>query len=234
MIFESAMSIIEVDHISIDKARNPALAEAKHLGASALRYILVQYARFPRAIVDLLESARDNLGDWHGVPQELERNISEELGGGDPRNAHYRLLRQGLLDEFGVDIESCNTSIGTNSFLISMAGLVGHSQPAVAAGAAYSIEASAVGELSVVRAIADELSRRTFGRRIHTEGSLHIFLESHIAGFEIGHEEGLRRALEPHLRSTEQRNKHFLSGCRSVMQAMDNWWMSLASEARDR
>ena len=225
-VFDSAQQII-TDHPAVDAEHNPVIARKNNLGFDALVEIIANYARFPREIVSVLSSAQSALIEWSETAGELERNISEEMGDGSAEKAHYPMFRDGVFQEFGVDVEDYEQSLGTQRFLSSIRGLVSHAEPTFAAGAVYTIEATAVPELLVVKALTTELALFMNKSGINPDGLLFKFLESHISDFEIEHEQGLRKSLAGHLQVPEGPGA-FLEGCEEVMNAMDEWWASLA------
>lgn len=224
-IFESARQVI-FDHPAIDAGRNPVLIKAEGLGVSSLTKMIADYAKFPADIVRILSSAREMLGSWAEVARELDRNIAEELGDGRVESSHYSMLHDGVLQEFGVSVEDYPPSSGTQAFLSSLHGLVSDTDPAFVAGAAYAIEATAVAELRIVKALAENLARFVGRQGINRDGLLFGFLESHISGFELEHEQGLRNSLGTYLQKSDY--DAFLAGCEKIMKAMDEWWKSLA------
>ncbi|MEV0064570.1 DUF3865 domain-containing protein [Nocardia sp. NPDC050718] len=226
--FTRARVVIHYDHIAVDPARNPAIKAAATLSPAQLGWMIAQYTFLTKAIVGILSTAKENLSCWPEAATELERNIAEELGDGHPDREHFTMFKRGLEDELGIAVSAAVRWPVTETFLGALTRAMSDHRPFVVAGAVYSIEATAVEELKIVRTLIGEYARLSGNLVVRPDGLIHKFLESHICGFEPQHEMGLRQVVGGRLRA-ENDGRHFLAGCKMVMRAMDNWWAGLAT-----
>ncbi|MFE3544638.1 DUF3865 domain-containing protein [Nocardia sp. NPDC059177] len=228
--FAQAEAIIHHDYTAVDPDRNAVLSTASALSPEQSARVITQYTFFTKAIVDILSTATENLRCWPEVATELERNIAEELGGGHPDRAHYTVFKRGLEDELGIAVGAAEPGPATVHFLDALTRATSDHRPFFVAGAVYTIEATAVAELRIVRTLIGDYARISGNRIVDPDGLIHLFLESHINGFEPQHEMGLRQVVGGRLLAGNGRGD-FLAGCASVMHAMDDWWTGLAAAA---
>lgn len=213
----------------LDPENNPVSKNMQFQSTRSLVYVIEQYSTFPRLIVEMLRTAQHTLAPWATVADALDDNIQEELGSRTGGISHYNLLREGVLDEFGLDIQPVTPVGSTSAFHNECHGFLRSASLATAAGAIYAIEATSIGEIKCVAAIANEVSTRVNGRPLPIDGKVNRFLMEHIEDFEVGHERELRTALRPLL--TTENQAEFNEGVQDVIDAMSRWWSGLESEA---
>jgi uncharacterized protein DUF3865 len=203
------------------------------LSLDGLLHVVRNYARFPAEIVRILETGRTALSMWPDVADELSRNIDEESGPANCSGSHFEIFRTGIIREYGFDIRDATVHHATRAFIDTIIGLVSSADEGFAAGAVYAIEASAVPEIEVLRAVLDNLSNRLNGRGLITGSPLDQFVVLHLEHFEPEHEEGLRRVLRHHLAVPGVASTFTTGFCRTL-DAMDSWWIGLGHEAAVR
>jgi hypothetical protein len=216
-------------HPAVNVRLNPIIGHLPALTQRALLHVAVQYSIFPRHIVAILETAESALDSWSGVAKELARNIAEETGAASCSGSHYSLLRDGFEHEFGLVLSDEDPATATALFLETCYALAGCNNAARAAGATYAIEASAVGEIEVLRCVLNRLSILRNGRGLRSGGALDRFIALHVETFEPEHEAGLREALVPHICARVA--TEFEHSFEQMMSAMDTWWARLTLEA---
>ena len=214
---------------TLDMERNPVARLLPTVSTVVLRRVLLQYSFFSRDIVSLLERARSSLGVWETVRVELDRNICEELGSSTAGVPHYELLRQGILEEYRVDLATTRADPQTTEFIAFCYGCMIDHGPAYTAGSVYALEATASAEITVLQHLACELSIRELGRPIPRKGLLFKFLHCHVHDFEPEHKRGLEVALAACL--GELQFGAFTEGFRVILGAMDRWWSALAVDS---
>jgi hypothetical protein len=234
-------------HPSMSLERNPVLAGVQDNASSTseLRYVLAQYSLLPAEIVTLLSIGRKRLEEWTEVKEELDRNIGEEMGSRTKNLSHYAILRDALVEELSLDVSAAAPSPGTARFLDAVrTGLTNDDEPFVA-GVLYALEASAVPELTIVAKLINKyaasigskpaISMESLTERPEkTESAsdkytLDAFFAAHLWDFEVGHRAGLETSLAKHLSTDDL--KDFEAGFEYVLDAMDEWWGSLAFAA---
>lgn len=216
--------------------KNIVFVNRDQLTTEQLTYVLSQYTQFPRNIVSILVSAAYNFGyhGWTNLVDELRQNVFEELGGGDGDIAkafgtHYSILRKELQNVFDIDIDTTQASPATRKFLASVKSIV-ESEPAIAVGGVFALEASAIPELRIVMKLTDQLATMT-GKTITK--TLDTFFRFHVNQIEVGHRDRLLELIAPKLSDANSLAK-FYEGFDSVLQMMDNWWHELQSEANNK
>jgi len=204
------------EYVAVNKDTNP-IAKTE-LSKDQLEYVIGQYSIFPKNITSFLYEAREKArqAGWKDADIELTRNLGEELGTETNGVPHYKWLLNCVKADFDLDLSGIKPSPSTNAFIESMTAAMANPQPSYVMGAIYACESSAVPELKIVRDIASPIPE---------DGKLKGFFERHINNFEIGHEDKLRRACEPHVSE-----EPFEQGFRDVMEIMDEWWNGLYDE----
>ncbi len=213
--------------------KNIVFVNRDKLTKEQLTYVLRQYTQFPRNIVSILVSAAYNFGyhGWTSLVDELRQNVFEELGGGDGDIAkafgtHYSILRKELQSVFEIDIDTTQASPATKKFLANVKSIV-ESEPAIAVGGVFALEASAIPELQIVMKFTDHLANVT-GKTVTK--TLSAFFSFHVDQIEVGHRDRLLELIAPKLSDATSLAK-FYEGFDQVLQAMDIWWDELYLEA---
>lgn len=214
---------------------NPVIRKASVLEASTLVSILSQYGQFPREIVRVFSRALTGLDRIkHAcVVQELVSNIQEELGvyGSEQEEhtrmiagPHYLVLRAEIQAWLGLDLNALRIYKVTASFLDEIETTVSTPNSAVVCGALLALEASAIGELRVVREIARRVETGT-GRPMSDK--LVRFFEYHANVVEVGHRDRLLQSIVASF-TTPEEYEACSAGMTSVLTAMQHWWDALA------
>lgn len=227
--FASLDQAMYEDHVAFSEHTNPVRIGLHKSDTKLLAHVVLQYTLFSKRIVRFLEIARDSVRDWPPVIAELDRNIAEETGSSTDGVSHYELLRRGMLEDFGVSIDAVSPSRATAAFIKSAELCLSNNDPAFAAGAVYGIEATAPGEITVLRDVVNEYSVRLHGKALSHASIVLFFLDAHINDFEIGHRDGLQQALAPFL--VENNRSTFQEGFHAILYTMDTWWSELKHEA---
>jgi len=222
------------EYLAVDRRKNPVALALDTMSRDQMLYILHQYSLFPKVIIAFLDSARKTASNtgWYDVAAELDRNIGEELGSDTAGTPHYDLLVRGIKEELNVDIGEAYPNPSTSAFLACMYYTMPNPRQALAVGAAYALESTAVPELRIVLELANKAVRTTSGKPMDKDGTLQQFFEKHLSTWEPGHEERLRTATAKYI-ITEKDQREFEQGFRYVMKTMDEWWTGLAKEMSD-
>jgi hypothetical protein len=228
--------VMTSEYVSVDPEKNPVACALDSLGVDQLKYVIGQYAHFPKHIVSFLFSARDKAraSGYIDVSNELTRNAGEELGTESQGVTHYEMLLTGLGNELGKKTEQMLRTMGasksTTHFVNSISKELAKSDIAYVMGAMYVIESSAVPELRIIKHMADTLTSQMTGNQMILDPYLSKFFEMHLGTWEPGHEEGLRVIIPKYLME-ESEKAAFEKGFRKVMSIMDEWWQGLYEEA---
>ena len=217
---------------------NPVLERAGTMDALQLARILGQYGQFPKQIVRIFSRALTGLdrAKHAGVVEEMVSNIQEELGiyGADQAahsnmiaGPHYLVLRAEVKAWMGVDLNRQLPAAETTTFLSEIETLVSSDSPAIICGALLALEASAIGELRVVREIARRLEV-TSGKVMSDE--LVRFFEYHANVIEVGHRDRLLKCVADCF-VTQEDEDECMRGMTGVLSAMERWWSALATSA---
>lgn len=227
--FASLDKAMYEDHVAFSQHTNPVRIGLHSSDTKVLAHVVLQYTQFSKRIVRFLEIARDSLRDWSPVSAELDRNIAEETGSSTDGVSHYELLRRGMREDFGVSIDAVSPSPATANFINSAELCLSNNDPVFVAGGVYGIEATAPGEITVLRDVVNEYSMRLHGKALSRASIVLFFLDAHINDFEIGHRDGLQQALAPFL--VESNRATFNAGFHAILSTMDTWWSELQHEA---
>ena len=162
---------------------------------------------------------------------ELRENVFEELGGGcgdiaSEFGPHYSILRRELQNVFDFDIHSVVSSKATAKFLDTVRNIV-QSEPLIAAGGVFALEASAVPELGIVMKMVNHLADL---KDKPLTKNLQNFFQFHVDDIEVGHRDRLIQLIENHLADTSNFNK-FVDGYDKLLNAMDIWWLEIHQES---
>ncbi len=218
---------------SVSENKNIVFVNRNNMTNEQLAYVVKQYAQFPRNIVSILVGAAYNFGyhGWTELVNELRENVFEELGGGcgdiaSEFGPHYSILRRELQNVFDFDIHSVVSSKATAKFLDTVRNIV-QSEPLIAAGGVFALEASAVPELGIVMKMVNHLADL---KDKPLTKNLQNFFQFHVDDIEVGHRDRLIQLIENHLADTSNFNK-FVDGYDKLLNAMDIWWLEIHQES---
>jgi hypothetical protein len=219
------------DCVNIKK--NIVAVNLDNISNQQLSYIITQYAQFPRNIVSILVAAAYNFGyhGWTELVNELRENVFEELGGGCGEIAsefgpHYSILRKEIHNIFNIDIQSHTSSQATTKFLDEVKNIV-QSEPIIAAGGIFALEASAVPELAIITKFVSHLADIS-NKKLTL--NLVNFFNYHINDIEVGHRDRLIKLIEDKLGDSDNLSK-FIYGYDGLLKAEENWWLGIYTEA---
>lgn len=217
----------------VSMGKNIVFVQRNEMEQEQLLYIVEQYAQFPRNIVSILVTAAYNFGyhGWADLVVELRQNVFEELGGNSGEIAnefgpHYSILRKEIENVFSIDIHASKPSKATTAFLTKVKSIV-DSDPLVAAGGVFALEASAVPELEIVMKLVNHLAAL---RNKPLTKNLQNFFQFHVNDIEVGHRDRLINIVEHYLCNDENFSK-FVQGYEMVLEAMDIWWIEMYKES---
>jgi hypothetical protein len=217
----------------VNTNKNIVFIQRNKLSEEQLLYIIEQYAQFPRSIVSILVTAAYNFGyhGWTDLVAELRQNVFEELGGSSGEIAnefgpHYSILRKEVQNVFSIDIHASHSSKATAKFLNTVKSVV-DSDPYIAAGGAFALEASAVPELEIVMKLVNQLAAL---KNKPLTKNLQNFFHFHVNDIEVGHRDRLINIIEHYLCNNENFSQ-FVQGYERVLEAMDIWWIEMYKES---
>lgn len=215
-------------------SENPVITalKSRHLNHTQGVEVLQQYFYLVSTITQFLTVAMVRI-PWTEVKEELRRNLNEELGSGTNGISHQELLETLLGKELGIEVRVPWNEV-TKNFISSLL-LEFHKRPSnYAAGMIYALEATACPELLVVAEIINLTAQKQVvdlaklkdpsGQKLNKVETLQGFLAAHTLEFEVGHESGLRTALEYVVNDWDQ----FEYGFYRVLNLMQIWWEGLA------
>lgn len=195
--------------------------------------VLQQYFYLVANIVQFLITAMVRIPN-QAVKEELRRNIEEELGSRNNGVPHQQLLEKLLRQELGIEAREFYSE-ATAKFISELWAGFHTAEPYHVAGMIYALEATAKAELIMVAHLINlaterqviEIAKLT-DDSVASDSTLEGFIALHTKDFEVGHESGLRRALEEFIGDN---NNQFREGVAEVLIAMQLWWNRLAKES---
>ena len=215
---------------------NPVLysLKAKSMNTEQGVGVLKQYFYLVATIVQFLAIAMARI-PVQAVKTELKRNLQEELGSRTNSVSHQELLETLLYKELGVSART-KWNHATQEFICKLLTAFNTRAPHFVAGMVYALEATACPELLVVGQIINAVAQREVVdmAKLQDEpttedhaksATLQDFLAMHTLDFEVGHESGLRQALDEYAQTDWA---EFLEGFFFVLVRMKNWWDKLA------
>ena len=245
---ESCLSAIDqslrLQHPALSTSANPVLIDMLNnfWNADRIAKVLLQYCFLPAEIVDILNTARNRFANSSVIYSELTRNINEELGSRTNGSSHYEILRQVLLAELSIEISGSPQAMCTEEFLLALKKFLSGSANDYVIGAIYGIESAAVPELTIVATLINHYAtiigkvkpvikmpmQRACFIDVSFGYNLNKFFAMHLLDFEVGHKNGLARAIEKYHFQNRLNLRQFNDGFEFVLQQMDNWWNKLA------
>jgi Domain of Unknown Function with PDB structure (DUF3865) len=216
--------LLTQDYVAFNRVENPVIKILSQASFAQIVYVMQQYSIFPQELVGFTELARQKslAAEWHGVAQELQENIAEEMGKSTAGISHYTLLAQGLEEGLGVPVKNTTPSIATSKLLKTIQSIF-EQQSAYVLGATYAIEATSIPELTLVVQLVEWLLEGAMPK------DLQYFFSKHLNEWELEHEAGLRTSLSAYIQP--EQFGEFAAGFRAMIDAMAIWWEELAQEA---
>ncbi len=231
--FEELSDFLKVimieEYAAVNRNTNPVARLNVAADVEATKEILGQYSWLSKSIcgfmIDTCYSAQ--LAGWDKVVEELTQNIKEELEEGNSELSHFSEFRQSLEASLHMNLGSSTQSEGTSAFLTSVRNTLQNADPAIVLGAAYAIEATSIPELEIMWDKVQELYKAI---DVEIPARLRRYFESHIGDIEIIHLERMQVVFAECTNNSNEKLS-FISGFRSVMASMDEWWDSMAKGA---
>lgn len=196
--------------------QNPILKRSD-LHPSEIVWALKEYSQFSGEAIHMLIDARLHIYEWNRLAREIDRNVEEEKGSQTGGVPHLEIMREGYINGMGFDPTKHDPSSITKRFLHRMRHLFRQKNNPHIAGALLAFESVANPEFHAI----DELYKLS-GAEENKE------MRSYINGhkeFEIGHKDGLVKAIEPYI--TAPRYEEFAAGYLEVCAIMSEWWTEL-------
>lgn len=175
------------------------------------------------------------------VTRELRRNLAEESGSRTEGLPHRILLSRALRNELQLEVEQYRRSEETHSFLAGLMSSLYNRAAAFGLGVIYALEDTASAEVLVVGAITATIYEGVTVQRLTDkqlsltdrnlpahELSLEGFFRRHIVDFEIGHQQGLQKAITQDM-NLDFPIHEFTAGYEYTLTAMHKWWEHLAT-----
>jgi hypothetical protein len=208
---------------SLHILNNPVLNSLTALSSGQLKFIIQEYSSFSNEAIHMLLDSLIRDHDWQELKNELWRNIQEEMGAETKDVPHLEIMRQGYRKDLSIETDNVKVSFVTRSFLYNMRKIFKHDDNAYSAGALLAFEGTAIQEFHIVEKIVQKY------RKELPDGSLtNYYIRGH-KDFEIGHEKGLRDAIEPYI--TDNNIHKFVRGYLAVCMTMSTWWEQLEVES---
>jgi len=194
------------------------ISTSTYLNKSQLKIAIEQYSTFSNEAIHMLLDARIRSFSWKKMSDEIDENITEELGKFTDGIPHLVMMRKGYFEDLGISTDLVEPLHFTKHFLKNMRAIFKTSDPAFLAGALIAFEGSAIQEFSIMESII----------RLYGDGKIYGLTEKYIKGhqeFEIGHEQHLKDSIAEYINAKNY--SVFCKGYISVCLELHNWWLSL-------
>jgi len=216
---------------------NPAITNLEHWQEDDIKFLVKEYSGFSNDSIHLFHDAMIRL-EWSGVKEEVERNLSEEMGVLTNGVPHLELMRRGYKQELGVETEGVEYSSCTETLLNRMRRIFRNSNNAYLCGALLALEATATFEFKGVEKILRALKYRTDGGEIAADSLTGEYILGHVSDAPAGenpeddHYAGMRAAIGSYI--TPDKNIDLIKGFVSVCTALNAWWENISIEVYSR
>lgn len=208
---------------ALDRKCNPIL-QLDNLNSLDYKLIIQDYSCLSNRAIQFLASALVYSYGWDHVYKEIEGNIEEEKGKFTDGVPHLIIMRNGYLNELGINTSRIAPMECTKTFLYNMSDIFIDNNPAYVAGAALAFESVAIEEFHILEQIVSNYLA-TKGRKLG--GLTKMYIDGH-QKFEIEHSQNLEKAIAQHL--DEEHVIYLREGYEAVRYEMDVWWRSMANE----
>jgi hypothetical protein len=196
--------------------QNPILRR-RDLHPSEYVWALKEYSQFSSEAIHMLIDARLHIHDWPVLAAEIDRNVEEEKGSQTNGIPHLETMRLGYINGMGFDPTKHEPSFATKRFLSTMRHIFRQKNNPHIAGALLAFESVANPEFHAI----DELYKQSGAQE---NADMRAYIDGH-KEFEIGHKDGLVKAIEPYI--TPPRYEEFAAGYLEVCRVMSDWWREL-------
>lgn len=207
---------------------SPIVINKEKFTTEELRSIIVDYSVFLNAAAHMLLDARIRVYDWVSLRDEIEENMGEEYGSQTGLIPHLEMMRNGFFHELGISTDGQIATAPTNTFIERMFRIFRHNNDAYVAGALLAFEGTALAEFHIIDHVIKQFMKDQ-GKTLDAKGITAKYVDGH-KFFEVGHEEEMRKAAEPHIHANNM--KHFMKGYMAVILTMCNWWSSIAYDKK--
>lgn len=214
---------------------NKRFGEFTKFSTESLEWLIYEHYQFSKRSCGFLISAAKSSEefDTDAVNKELQRNIGEE-------SDHVNIYRAALA-KMGCDVNNRKKCPATDDFLDEF-GKLFTSDSSFALGAIYVSEATAIFELTLLRAAAKEfIARRGLADK---SADLIAFYDMHLTGVEQSHRDELGiflRGVPPNEPLCPRKGERptvkpdrALSGGRNAVELMERWWHSLCDTVMEK
>lgn len=211
------------DESILNKDINPVVLHKETFTTEELRSIIIDYSVFLNAAAHMLLDSRIRVYDWKSMRDEIEENMHEEYGSQTGLIPHLEMMRNGFFHELGISTDGKYATAPTATFIARMHQIFSHNNDSYVAGALLAFEGTAIAEFHIIDHVIKQFLKDQ-GKTLDKDGITAKYVDGH-KFFEVGHEEEMRKAAEPHIHSNNMHN--FMKGYVAVILTMCNWWSSL-------
>ena len=205
--------------------QNPIGQRIEDLTANEVKWVIQEYSQFSNEAIHMLLDARIRVHEWTDLSEEIDRNIEEEKGSETKGVPHLEIMRMGYQIGLDFDVNNYNPSEITKTFLSLMKKIFRKKENAYVAGALLAFESISIPEFHILDALAKkyQVDRGIIRRNDY----LRDYIDGHKV-FEVGHKEGLMKAIEPYI--WHHQSREFSAGYLAVCMTVSNWWGNLNEE----
>ena len=216
------------DNSILNQDASPVVLHKESFTIEELRSIIVDYSVFLNAAAHMLLDSRIRVYDWNSMRDEIEENMHEEYGSETGLVPHLEMMRNGFFHELGISTDGQTATAPSAAFIARMFRIFQHNNDAYVAGALLAFEGTAIAEFHIIDNVIKEFLHKQ-GKTLDSKGITAKYVDGH-KFFEIGHEEEMRKAAEPHIHANNMHN--FMKGYVAVVLTMCNWWTGIVNDKK--
>lgn len=215
-------------HSVLTPESNPVVLRKESYSVADLRSIIVDYSVFLNAAAHMLLESRIRVYDWKSLRDEIEENMHEEYGSQTGLIPHLEMMRNGFFHDLGISTDGQTATAPTATFIARMNQIFQHNNDAYVAGALLAFEGTAIAEFHIIDHIIKQFLKDQ-GKSLDKDSITAKYVDGH-KFFEVGHEEDMRKAIEPHITTVNMTN--FMKGYIAVILTMCNWWTGIDTDKK--
>lgn len=203
---------------NLSYADNPIIRRLDYLSKKEIEWVIKEYSQFSNEAIHMLLDARIRVHEWTELAKEIDRNIEEEKGSKTDGVPHLEIMRKGYLSGIDFDVNDYQSSEATKILLTFLKRIFRKKENAYLAGALLAFESVSISEFYVLDALVSK--RKAYNNYLcaYIDGHKH---------FEIGHKEGLMKAIEQYIGPEER--VAFSDGYLHVCGTLSRWWDGLSN-----
>lgn len=211
---------------------NPVITNLPNWNIDDLKFLAKEYSGFSNEAIHMFHDASIRL-QWPEVKDEIDRNVSEEMGVLTNGIPHLELMRHGYRDELGVETDNVEYSSCTHGFIKRMREIFRSGNNAFICGALLAFEGTATFEFKGVEKILRTL-KGLQGGEIDPTSFTGQYILGHVDDVAEGenpeddHYNGMREAVGKCINADN--SPDFVRGYVAVCTALNAWWEQLAIE----